>query len=583
MEKGNDCSLPWLAAVSCVLYAAISLFSTNFQFNEPLQLRPIPIVLAYMGLAFVVYLLALRTALRLPSTRSLLAWIVVPAIVFRLILLSSPPIQEVDIYRYLWDGAVTAEGVSPFRYSPQQVAAADTSDELPHDLARLVRRRDASRPLTKILERVHYGELPTIYPPVSQAVFAAVGRITPASAGVAARIILFKSVLLLFDLGTIGLVLACLSTAKKHLGWSIAYAWCPLVLKEFANSGHLDAIAVFFCMAGVWLTVRAARQPASPGLRNVGRFALAAAVLAVSVGAKLYPIVLTPWFLVLCFRRLGMWRSLAPLAVLIGFSILLIWPMLPAARLPAARLPAARLPTVQPGDSIDQTVFADRDDAIPRPEADHRVQDPSLGLASFIRRWEMNDFIFMLIFENLRPADAKLSVSPWFQILPERQRQGVVGTAAAKLRLGERDAAFQLARLITTMAFLVVTLWAAARMYHCDDPARWLESAFLTLAWLWLLCPTQNPWYWVWAVPLVAFARNRCWLALSGLALLYYFRFWFEYQWPGLPVLGTPYRGALFFDFCVTWIEFAPWFAVLAITTIYRSSSDWLGRKPSIR
>ena len=89
------------------------------------------------------------------------------------------------------------------------------------------------------------------------------------------------------------------------------------------------------------------------------------------------------------------------------------------------------------------------------------------------------------------------------------------------------------------------------------------EAGFLTLAWFWLLCPTQNPWYWTWALPLLPFARSRVWMAVSGFVLLYYLRFWLTYDWADTSVLGTGYMGSAFFDFVVTWLEFAPWFAWL--------------------
>ena len=94
-----------------------------------------------------------------------------------------------------------------------------------------------------------------------------------------------------------------------------------------------------------------------------------------------------------------------------------------------------------------------------------------------------------------------------------------------------------------------------------------MESVFLTLAWFWLLLPTQNPWYWIWALPFVPFARNRAWLALGGLTLLYYLRFWLGYHWPNSPVWHTTYSGEVFFDYVVTWLEFAPWLVWLAISS----------------
>ncbi len=55
---------------------------------------------------------------------------------------------------------------------------------------------------------------------------------------------------------------------------------------------------------------------------------------------------------------------------------------------------------------------------------------------------------------------------------------------------------------------------------------------------------------------------------MSGLVLLYYLRFWLSYHWSETEVLGTGYVGYVFFDFVVTWIEFALWFAWLAVDSL---------------
>ena len=52
---------------------------------------------------------------------------------------------------------------------------------------------------------------------------------------------------------------------------------------------------------------------------------------------------------------------------------------------------------------------------------------------------------------------------------------------------------------------------------------------------------------------------------MSGVVLVYYLRFWFLYQFPNSPVAGTPYAGAAFFDYIVTWCEFGPWLACLIL------------------
>ena len=99
-------------------------------------------------------------------------------------------------------------------------------------------------------------------------------------------------------------------------------------------------------------------------------------------------------------------------------------------------------------------------------------------------------------------------------------------------------------------------------MWRHDHPFELLELVFLTIAWFWLLAPTQNPWYWTWALPWLMFCRNRIWYFVGVAAMAYYLRFYFEYH--GLVengetgLMGTPYAGTAFFDFIFPVLEFAP-------------------------
>ena len=279
-------------------------------------------------------------------------------------------------------------------------------------------------------------------------------------------------------------------------------------------------------------------------------------LLALAVGAKLYPIVLIPMFVLIWSRTRGRrWAAIATTAFL-AVAIITLWPMVPAKQ---AKSPQDAAQTVANG-------AADAAEAQP--------QDPSGGLKAFLGRWEMNDFLFLLVVENLKPAaDVKPAHRAWFSIVPEPWKATLLATARRRLELAESRTAFILARLFTAMVFALIgglLLWQAR---SSDDPAVWLRLAFLTLAWLWLLSPTQNPWYWTWALPLVMFANSRAWLAVSGLALIYYLRFWLIYHWPEQPLLGTPYAGAALFDYVVTWIEFGPWLLWLTWEAGRRSAS----------
>ena len=550
-----------LAILLTGLYAALAALSFRFTPDIPGTERPVLAMLVLLASAFAVYMTAISVALRAREGKLLLAAVVAASVLFRVVSVYSWPVLEIDIYRYLWDGTATLEGVSPYRYSPQQVLSATPETGLPDDLDRLVRLRDSKTAVGTILSRIHYGELPTIYPPVSQAVFALATYFTPSRADVLARVVAMKVAFVLFDLATLAVIVALLRLTGKHVGWSVAYGWCPLVIKEIANTGHLDSLAVFLTILALFFAVRPLANH-KPGASGRTCALVSAVVLALAVGAKLYPVVLAPVLAAVWVRSVGWrWASAAALAFVMTTAVVL-WPMVPWKEAPP------------PSDS--SSLVAGADDSLPLPPTDTATiaKNPTDGLTAFLRRWEMNDFLFMLVVENLKPsADVKPEQRPWFSIVPDAWRGELAATQSGWLQLDPSRVPFLIARFLTAVGFLVILAVLVWRARLSEDPAVWLRVAFLVLAWFWLLSPTQNPWYWTWALPLVMFAHSWAWLAVSGLAMVYYLRFWLTYHWPDQPVLGTRYSGATFFDLVVTWIEYGPWFVWLAWDTARRRAA----------
>lgn len=550
-----------LAGVSELAYAAILAVGQSLHV-EVSGTDFLLLVLALFAIAFICYLVSLKMALAARQDRGLLAVIFLGAVGFRLTLLFSDPIEEIDLYRYLWDGEVTIVGVSPFRFSPRQVLEADSAARLPADLLKLVAVRDRSPNHLWILERVHFGELPTIYPPISQGIFALSAFCTPPQASLVTRMTIMKAWFVGFDLATLVLVILLLRWTGKPVGWSLAYGWCPLLVKEFANSGHLDALAVFLSTLAIYLAVRGLFSRPTMDIpvgasrtRHALTVCFAMGVLGLAIGAKLYPIVLVPLLLWSTKRRLG-WRT-SMLAAAVGSIVMsvVIWPMVP--RGPLAELAAVR-------------ISATDEDLPPLPPADLGIapRDPSQSLRAFLSEWEMNDFLFLLIMENTRPTSSLPSREvAWFSVVPETWRTTLCKLVANSLGIEEGRAPFFISRAITLLVFLGLSLWLAGGS-RATDATRFLEAAFLTTAWFWLLLPTQNPWYWTWSMPFLPFARGRAWLVMSGLAFLYYVRFWLAHHFLYVPVLGTSYRGPQFFDFFVVWIEFGLWFVWLAVDAL---------------
>jgi len=525
-------------------------------------------ILGLFSVAFLSYLAALQAGLAAPQDRRLVIVIAAFSVLFRVTLLWTDPVAEIDIYRYLWDGQVLSHGVDPFRYSPAQVLAVAHGESVPDDLAELVALRDASPELEEILRRVHYGQLPTIYPPTSQAVFALASWMTPDDASIFCRMVVFKGWFVAFDLATFLLVLLLLQQVGRPVAWSLAYGWCPLLIKEVANSGHLDAVALFFTTLAVYLVIRAAfgrnRSPeARPPKPVHGHWTwiLAWLFLSLAIGGKIYPVVLVPLFFVIDGRRTGWLAASAHTSVFIVATAIVMWPMVPKEEV--AELPAFRIPSA----SEDLP-------PLPPPHIGVEARDPSESLRAFLSEWEMNDFLFLLLMENIRPTDRLPPAEvAWFSVIPESCRAPARRWTGVVTGVEPSRTPFFLSRMVTSSVFLVFAMVLAWRTGRRPSQATFLESAFLTIAWFWLILPTANPWYWTWALPLVPFARSRVWLLMSGLSFAYYLRFWLVFHYPVPSVMGTGYNGALFFDYIVTWLEFGPFFAALLIAYLLNRHS----------
>src|SRR5579871_5553283 len=105
-----------LGSVAALIYAAILVVSFAFREEDP----PLLAALSLLGAATLVWWVALAVVFAKPQAVSG-GMIVGFSVVFRLLMLPSWPIQEIDFYRYLWDGQVTFHGLNSYAYSPYQV------------------------------------------------------------------------------------------------------------------------------------------------------------------------------------------------------------------------------------------------------------------------------------------------------------------------------------------------------------------------------------------------------------------------------------------------------------------------------
>ena len=206
---------------------------------------------------------------------------------------------------------------------------------------------------------------------------------------------------------------------------------------------------------------------------------------------------------------------------------------------------------------------------------------PRNSLKVFLMSWKMNDLIFLLFESNLTPTPRQYqNQDQWFVVLPNSFRESVTSLATSRLGLTPEFAPFLLSRAILSATFFVMAMYWAWRGMSNVRPDEWLELAFVTVAWFWVLSPTLNPWYWTWAMPLVLFARNRAWHLLSAIVFVYYLRFWFAYQWGEQTGVGNTLSGRSLLSLrrCVD--EHLPWMTLLVWNYFRREANGSVTLRP---
>ena len=282
-----------LGALLLILYAAIAWLSQSFSYGHGYQDRPILSFVGVYGVAFIVYVVAVWRVKRQATEPAPLTLVLVFAALFRLVLLFSEPIQEDDFYRYLWDGKVVASGLNPYRFTPRE-AQTDNGKEGPLQPYRDLTETDARFAL--LLARINHPDVPTLYPPVAQAVFGLAALIAPGSL-LALRLVFFC-----FDLAVCGIIVRLLCHLGRSPLWVLIYAWSPLVIKETINSAHYDVVPTFLLTLALLAFVT--------GRLPVGFLSLGGAILG-----KVFPVVLLPPFAYHAWRRHGLGKACGGLAL----------------------------------------------------------------------------------------------------------------------------------------------------------------------------------------------------------------------------------------------------------------------------
>jgi hypothetical protein len=212
-----------------------------------------PEFIGLMLLAGIFYVIGVFWVARFQLRASALFIILTSAVLFRLVLLSSPSTLSDDVYRYQWDGRVQRAHLNPYVVFPNEEGLE------------WLQNPEHPEPPGE--------ETPTIYPPLSEFAYRLIETVPG-----------YKRVSTLLDLASAGLLMLLLAAMKQPLHRVLVYAWNPAVLISFAMSGHFDSLAIVTFLGALFSLV-------------TNRSALSMAALALSFLSKFFPLLLLPTFL----------------------------------------------------------------------------------------------------------------------------------------------------------------------------------------------------------------------------------------------------------------------------------------------
>lgn len=267
----------------------LSLISYHFLIYQTACHEFLAILVHFMVLS-LVYLLVTRM-----TGDQLLYWALGAAMVLRLSLLFAVPELSDDFYRFIWDGRLLSQGISPFATLPSKLMEDPEFNQIAIN--------------QQLFQGMNSPDYFTVYPPIAQWVFYLAAKLFPDS--IFGNLMVMRLITILFEAGSVILIIKILRVSKLSANRALIYAWNPLVIIELTGNLHLEAIMIFFLLLAIYLL-------------HKGKWIESSAAMGAGVAAKLIPLIFLP---LLLFRMpwkkiLGYWAICG--VVVLGF-FLTIW------------------------------------------------------------------------------------------------------------------------------------------------------------------------------------------------------------------------------------------------------------------
>ncbi|MEP0368531.1 MAG: glycosyltransferase 87 family protein [Cyclobacteriaceae bacterium] len=182
----------------------------------------------------------------------------------RLVLFFGLPSLSDDIFRFIWDGTLLAEGINPYLHTPRFV------------FDNMLNTPGIDQNLFSKLNSPDYY---TVYPPLNQLVFWVSSALSGTSSLIATNVI--RTLIFAAEMGSFFLLRKLLETHGKDQNLALWYFLNPLVILEFTGNLHFEALVIFFILLGL-------------NLMHLKKNGLSGIAFGLGIATKLLPLIFLP-------------------------------------------------------------------------------------------------------------------------------------------------------------------------------------------------------------------------------------------------------------------------------------------------
>ena len=197
-------------------------------------------------------------------------------IIFRLLFIAILPNLSQDFYRFIWDGRLITQGISPYLFTPENYIE-DTSNSF----VTIVNQAQELYNGMGSLNRSHFSN----YPAINQLCFAIASVF--AGKSILGSVMVVRIILILADIGILCIgkkLLVKLHLNPNQIFW---YFLNPFIVIELTGNLHFEGVMLFFLIASLYLL-------------HQKKWLGSAGLLGISVSVKLIPLLFLPlyyrWF-----------------------------------------------------------------------------------------------------------------------------------------------------------------------------------------------------------------------------------------------------------------------------------------------